>query len=90
MVARDRDRLVHTLSRASHAARAHPRSTSFPLLIAAGAAAIDAPVTVLPGGITHGVLSMESHLFGKVDMQMDEYAPRIIERMPNRPHSAHR
>ena len=77
VVARDRDLLVHALSRAPHAARAHPTVEHFlPLLVAAGASAIDAPVTVLPGGITHGVLSMESYLFGAVDVQAYQRAPR--------------
>jgi 4,5-DOPA dioxygenase extradiol len=68
VVARDQDLLVHALARAPHAQRAHPTTEHFlPLLVAAGAAATDAPVTVLPGGITHGVLSMESYLFGHVD-----------------------
>lgn len=63
-----REDLLHTLARAPHAARAHPSAEHFlPLLVAAGAAADGAPVTVLPGGIVHGVLSMESYLFGNVD-----------------------
>ena len=65
VVAHDRDRLLHALARAPHARRAHPTPEHFlPLLVAAGASAADAPVTVLPGGVTHGVLSMESYLFG--------------------------
>lgn len=63
----DRDRLVHTMQRAPHAARAHPTDEHFlPLLVAAGAADASSPVTVLPGGITYGVISMESYLFGPV------------------------
>jgi 4,5-DOPA dioxygenase extradiol len=34
--------------------------------VAAGAAGAEAPVTVLDGGMQHGVLSMESYLFGEV------------------------
>ena len=65
VITRDRARLVHALELAPHAARAHPTPEHFlPLLVAAGAAAADAPVRVLPGGITHGVLSMESYVFG--------------------------
>lgn len=61
----DTDRLVHALERAPHAARAHPSTEHFlPLLVAAGAAANAAPATVLDGGIRHGVLAMESYLFG--------------------------
>lgn len=64
----DRDRLLAALARAPHAARAHPSTEHFlPLLVAAGAAAPAAPVRVLDGGIRHGVLSMESYLFGVVD-----------------------
>lgn len=77
VVARDQDSLVHALTRAPHAARAHPSAEHFlPLLVAAGAAATGAPVTVLPGGIAHGVLSMESYLFGSVDAQARNRAPR--------------
>ena len=55
------------LAHAPHAARAHRSAKHFlPLLVAASAAADGAPVSVLPGGIVHGVLSMESYLFGNV------------------------
>ncbi|MDB5856410.1 MAG: Extradiol ring-cleavage dioxygenase class protein subunit [Ramlibacter sp.] len=60
------DSLLHALERAPHAARAHPTSEHFlPLLVAAGAAASPAPATVLDGGIRHGVLAMESYVFGE-------------------------
>lgn len=63
---RDRERLVQAFERAPHARRAHPTPDHYlPLPFAAGAAASDAPVEVLPGGILHGVLSMESYLFGR-------------------------
>jgi 4,5-DOPA dioxygenase extradiol len=63
--AADRDRLAQALSLAPHARRAHPTEEHFlPLLIAFGAARAPLPVTVLPGGIRHGVLSMESYVFG--------------------------
>jgi len=62
---RDDARLVDTLSLAPHARRAHPTAEHFlPLLVAAGAAADDARVETLEGGITYGVLSMDSYLFG--------------------------
>ena len=62
---RDHDRLRETLERAPHAARAHPTPEHFlPLLVAAAAAGRDAPVRVLDGGMTYGVISMESYLFG--------------------------
>lgn len=63
----DHERLAGALSQAPHARRAHPTSEHFlPLLVAAGAAGKDAAVTVLDGGIVHGVLSMESYVFGPV------------------------
>jgi len=59
------NRLLEALERAPHAARAHPTSEHFlPLLVAAGAAQPALPVTVLDGGIRHGVLAMESYVFG--------------------------
>lgn len=65
VTAMDQNLLVHALSRAPHGERAHPDADHFlPLLVAAGAAAHGAAVDVMQGGITHGVLSMESYLFG--------------------------
>ncbi len=62
----DMTRLRQALDLAPHAARAHPTTEHFlPLLVAAGAALSHVPVTVLDGGIRHGVLSMESYLFGQ-------------------------
>jgi 4,5-DOPA dioxygenase extradiol len=50
---------------APHAARAHPSEEHFlPLLVAMGATTEADAVTVLDGGITHSVLSMESYLWG--------------------------
>lgn len=72
----DSERLVHALERAPHAARAHPTTEHFlPLLVAAGAAARATPATVLDGGIRHGVLAMESYVFGeRVSLPIDEAA----------------
>lgn len=62
----DMTRLGQTLARAPHADRAHPTTEHFlPLLVAAGAAATPGQVTVLDGGIRHGVLAMESYVFGR-------------------------
>jgi len=62
----DSDRLLHALERAPNAQRAHPTSEHFlPLLVAAGAAKDASSVTVLDGGIRHGVLAMESYVFGQ-------------------------
>lgn len=61
----DGARLRRTLDRAPHARRAHPTPEHFwPLLVAAGAAGAALPATVIEGGITHGVLSMDSFVFG--------------------------
>jgi 4,5-DOPA dioxygenase extradiol len=70
----DMAKLLQTLERAPHAARAHPTSEHFlPLLVAAGAASRPTPATVLNGGIRHGVLAMESYVFGEhLTLQLDE------------------
>ena len=61
----DRVRLLRALEEAPHARRAHPTAEHFwPLLVAAGAADGAQPVQVIEGGIVHGVLSMDSYLFG--------------------------
>lgn len=60
------ERLFAALERAPHARRAHPTAEHFlPLLIAGGAASDNVPVTVLDGGVRHGVLAMESYVFGR-------------------------
>lgn len=62
----DRERLLHALERAPHAARAHPTAEHFlPLLVALGASDEGAPATVLDGGIRDSVLAMESYVFGR-------------------------
>ena len=62
---RDHGRLQKTLELAPHAQRAHPTTEHFlPLLVAAGAASDEADVRTLEGGITYGMLSMDSYLFG--------------------------
>lgn len=61
----DSARLRQTLELAPYARRAHPTAEHFwPLLVAAGAAASTLPVTVIDGGITHGVLVMDAFVFG--------------------------
>jgi 4,5-DOPA dioxygenase extradiol len=63
--ARDDERLQKTLELAPHAQRAHPTTEHFlPLLVAAGAASNDEDVQTLEGGITYGMLAMDSYLFG--------------------------
>jgi 4,5-DOPA dioxygenase extradiol len=68
--------LASALEQAPHASRAHPTTEHFlPLLVAAGAAADVIPATVLDGGIRHGVLAMESYVFGKtLPLQVEEAA----------------
>ncbi len=74
----DAARLLRTLTDAPHAARAHPTTEHFlPLLVALGAAGSVLPATVLDGGIQHGVLAMESYLFGQsvtVDAKEPDHA----------------
>ncbi|MDH5540561.1 MAG: dioxygenase [Rhizobacter sp.] len=70
-VVRDGDgvRLQRTLELAPHAQRAHPTTEHFwPLLVAAGAAAATLPAQPIEGGITHGVLSMDSFVFGALPL----------------------
>ncbi|WP_382154344.1 dioxygenase [Hydrogenophaga sp. ANAO-22] len=63
----DSGRVRRTLDDAPHAQRAHPTTEHFlPLLVAAGAAGEGVRADVIDGGITHGVLSMDSFLFGAV------------------------
>ena len=57
--------LVDYRAEAPHAQRAHPSEEHFlPLLVAMGASAEADEVSVLHGGITNGVLSMESYAWG--------------------------
>ena len=61
----DHASLLQTMTLAPDAQRAHPSLDHLlPLMVAAGAAGADAPVQWLDGGITHGVLSMDSYVFG--------------------------
>jgi 4,5-DOPA dioxygenase extradiol len=71
--ARDDQRLQETLRIAPHAQRAHPTAEHFlPLLVAAGAASDEQEVKTLEGGITYGVLSMDSYLYGAPALQAVE------------------
>ena len=63
---RDHDRLKETMRLAPHAQRAHPTAEHlWPLMVAAGAAGTQVPVTRIDGGITYGVLSMDGYVFGE-------------------------
>lgn len=65
VTAGDAARLRRTLVEAPHAQRAHPTTEHFlPLLVAAGAAPSLTPATVVDGGIVHGVLAMDTFVFG--------------------------
>ena len=63
-------RLRRTLVDAPDAERAHPTAEHFwPLLVAAGASDTGsgpAPASVVEGGIAHGMLAMDSYVFGPV------------------------
>ena len=62
----DEQALVDYLHAAPHAQRAHPTSEHYlPLPFAFGAASPDAPVQVIDGGMTYGVLAMDAYLFGE-------------------------
>jgi 4,5-DOPA dioxygenase extradiol len=64
--------LVNYLSAAPHAQRAHPSPDHYlPLPFAFGAAAQDAPVHVLDGGMTYGVLAMDAYVFGETARQAE-------------------
>jgi 4,5-DOPA dioxygenase extradiol len=57
--------LIHYRAEAPHAERAHPTEEHFlPLLVALGAQDDDDVVQRIDGGITHGVLSMDSYAWG--------------------------
>lgn len=68
----DNARLRRTLDDAPQAQRAHPTAEHFwPLLVAAGAADEGAGTpsgTVIDGGIMHGMLAMDSYVFGLTDV----------------------
>lgn len=65
LAAGDHARLCQTMALAPHAQRAHPTAEHlWPLMVAAGAAGTHEPVTRIDGGVSHGVLAMDAHLFG--------------------------
>ncbi len=62
---RDVDALLHYRERAPHAARAHPSEEHYlPLLVALGASDENDASVRIEGGMTYGVLSMDSFGFG--------------------------
>lgn len=61
----DGDALLHYRERAPHAVRAHPSDEHYlPLLVAFGASGADERARLIEGGMTYGVLSMDSFGFG--------------------------
>lgn len=67
--------LVDYRARAPHAARAHPTEEHYlPLLVALGASTVDDACTRIVGGMTDGVLSMDSFGFGLDSVQQQEAA----------------
>jgi 4,5-DOPA dioxygenase extradiol len=65
ILAGDIDALVDYRRRAPHAGRAHPTEEHYlPLLVAVGASEAGETTSVIEGGITYGVLSMDSYAWG--------------------------
>lgn len=68
VAARDVEALVDYRRRAPHAERAHPTEEHYlPLLVAMGASAGTDAARLVEGGMTYGVLSMDSFAFGLPD-----------------------
>ncbi|KZC18734.1 MULTISPECIES: dioxygenase family protein [Rhodanobacter] len=68
VTARDIEALVDYRHRAPHAERAHPTEEHYlPLLVAAGASFGTDATRLVEGGMTYGVLSMDSFAFGLPD-----------------------
>ncbi len=65
VMAAEVERLVDYRALAPHAERAHPTDEHYlPLLVALGARSDDEPAHFMEGGISHGVLSMDSYAWG--------------------------
>ena len=70
---RDLQALVDYRRRAPHAVRAHPTEEHFlPLLVALGASEDADAIKVIEGGMTYGVLSMDSYVF-----EISQPGPRL-------------
>jgi 4,5-DOPA dioxygenase extradiol len=68
VAARDVEALLDYRRRAPHAQRAHPTEEHYlPLLVAIGASADTDTARLIEGGMTYGVLSMDSFAFGLPD-----------------------
>ncbi|MBY4676689.1 dioxygenase family protein [Marinobacterium arenosum] len=75
VLAEEIGRLVDYRTLAPHAERAHPTEEHLlPLLVALGARSADEGAQIIEGGITYGVLSMDSYAWGvpaEIDMATD-------------------
>lgn len=75
VVRRDVEALVDYRKRAPHAARAHPTEEHYlPLLVALGASGANEAGSRVDGGMTYGVLSMDSFTFGLPSGALSEAA----------------
>lgn len=84
VVAQDVASLVAYRRLAPHAARAHPSEEHFlPLLVALGARSDDEPARVLDGGMTYGMLSMESYVWGMPDATLIPADTPAVTEMEN-------
>jgi 4,5-DOPA dioxygenase extradiol len=69
---RDMSSLTAYRKQAPAASRAHPTEEHFlPLLVAAGASSPAESIEILEGGMTHGVLSMDSFVWGRLTLADD-------------------
>jgi 4,5-DOPA dioxygenase extradiol len=62
----DEDRLVNALELAPHASRAHPTPEHYWPLVVAAAAGRSGDATILDGGMTYRILSMDTFVFGSL------------------------
>jgi 4,5-DOPA dioxygenase extradiol len=77
---RDIDSLTHYRQRAPEAVRAHPTEEHFlPLLVALGATSARDELEILQGGMTYGVLSMESYLWSSRQRHTDIHAECTLD-----------
>lgn len=69
---RDTNALVNYRKLAPHATRAHPTQEHYlPLLVALGTTSPDETISYLEGGLTNGVLSMDSFAWSLADVEVE-------------------
>jgi 4,5-DOPA dioxygenase extradiol len=79
----DKEALVRYRAHAPHAERAHPTEEHYlPLLVAIGASSADEPRSLIRGGMTHDVLSMDSFGFGLP--QIGDDSESYVQLLPRR------